>query len=251
MKQFISGLLCLFFLIGTGIIVYGICDSKESESYTHDALVNSDHEQYAVIKIKDAVSINVPSINQHPELDRGCEVTSLAMLLQSAGVQVDKLTLAKEIKKNPTPRTIKNGKIYYGDPNEGFVGNIYTYHKPGYGVYNKPIYELGNKFLPGKLINLTGHSFEDLKIYLSDDRPIWVIINTEYKKLPSAYFQSWYTKNGKIHITYKEHSVLITGYDKKYIYFNDPLTGQKNKAPANSFMEAWVQMGSQAITYEK
>jgi len=251
MKQFISVILCLFFLIGTGVIVYGIRDSKESLPFNHEGTETVDDSKYTVIKMKDTVSIKAPAISQFPELDRGCEVTSLAMLLQSAGVHIDKLTLAKEIKKNPSQRTIKNGEIYYGDPNEGFVGNIYSYQKYGYGVYNKPIFELGNKYLPGRLINLTGHSFEDLKIYLSDDRPIWVIINTKYKKLPPSYFQTWNTENGKIHITYKEHSVLLTGYDQKYIYFNDPLTGQKNKAPADSFMEAWVQMGSQAITYEK
>lgn len=251
MKQFISLILCFLFLIGTGVFVYGIRGSKESIQFSQDSTENINRDQYTVIKLKDTVSINVPPLNQYPELDRGCEVTSLAMLLQSAGVPIDKLTLAKKIKKNPTPRTVKNGKIYYGDPNEGFVGNIYSYKNPGFGVYNKPIYELGNEYLQGKLINLTGHSFEDLKIYLSDNRPIWVIINTTYKELPSSYFQTWYTKNGPIRITYKEHSVLITGYDQKYIYFNDPLTGQKNKAPAKSFKEAWVQMGSQAITYNK
>ena len=40
---------------------------------------------------------NVPLIQQLR--DRGCEVTSLAMMLQYAGVSVDKMTLANEIKK--------------------------------------------------------------------------------------------------------------------------------------------------------
>jgi uncharacterized protein YvpB len=48
----------------------------------------------------------------------------------------------------------------------------------------------------------------------------------------------------------KEHSVVVTGYDSKYVYFNDPLDGQKNKKkPLKQFIEGWKQYGSQAISY--
>lgn len=204
-----------------------------------------------VFRIADQVLIDAPVIKQLPELERGCEVTSLAMLLHHAGINVDKMELAKKIKKNPARYQKINGIIHYGDPNEGFVGDIYSWKKPGLGVYHKPIYELAKQFLhPNQVLDLTGKSFENLKIHLSQGRPIWVIINTEYRKLPDSYFETWVTPNGKIKITYKEHSVLITGYDEKYIFFNDPLTGKKNKkAPKKDFIASWEQMGRQAITY--
>ncbi|WP_121611359.1 C39 family peptidase [Mesobacillus foraminis] len=203
-----------------------------------------------VIKIKDHVKINAPLISQLPELPRGCEVTSLAMLLQHAGVPADKMELAKEIRKNPAAKKVKHGKIYYGDPNEGFVGNMYTFSKPGLGVYHQPIKELADLYLPDRVLDLTGIPFQELKIHLSDSRPVWVIINTSYKRLNQSQFETWYTPNGEISVTYKEHAVLVTGYDDKYVYFNDPLTGKKNKkAPIRHFEEAWVQMGKQAITY--
>ncbi|MBY6053248.1 C39 family peptidase [Cytobacillus firmus] len=204
----------------------------------------------AVIKIKEKIIIDAPAINQFPELPRGCEVTSLSMLLQHAGIKADKMTLAKEIKKNPEPYRIENGKIYFGHPNEGFIGDMYSFDNPGLGVYHKPVKELAEKYMPGSIEDLTGSDFEDLKIHLSDGRPVWIIINTAYKQLSDDFFQTWHTPSGKIQITYKEHSVLVTGYDQKYMYFNDPLTGEKNKkAPISDFEKAWVQMGKQAITY--
>lgn len=172
------------------------------------------------------------------------------MLLNHAGIKVDKMTLAKQIKKNPTPYRIHNGKVFYGHPNEGFVGDMYTKKKPGYGVYHKPIKELAESYLPNQIIDLTGQSFEEIYKYLSKGTPVWVITNTTFRVLPPSEFIEWQTPQGPLKITYWEHSVLITGYDEQYIYFNDPLTGTKNKkAPKSEFINAWIQMGKQAITY--
>lgn len=196
-----------------------------------------------------SVLIDAPIMSQLPELPRGCEVTSLAMLLNDAGVSVDKMTLAKEVKKDPTPYQRRNGKIFFGHPNEGFVGDMYTKENPGLGVYHKPIKELAEKYLPNQIVDLTGQSFEEIYPYLLNGSPVWVITNTTYRELPPNEFVEWQTPKGPIKITYREHSVLITGFDEQFIYFNDPLTGTKNKkAPKQEFIEAWEQMGRQAIT---
>ena len=193
--------------------------------------------------------IDVPVISQLPELPRGCEVTSLSMLLQFKGINVDKMKLAKLIRKDPTPYQVKAGKVFFGHPNEGFVGDMYNITNPGYGVYHKPIKELADHFLPNQVVDLTGSDFSKLQASVSNGIPVWVIINTTYKRLPPNEFRIWDTPKGKVDITYREHSVVITGYDKEYIYFNDPLTSEKNKkAPKQEFIDAWVQMGSQAIS---
>jgi uncharacterized protein YvpB len=253
----------MFFIIITVLIVAFLFDQngKAVKAVEHikywfqTPIVNTntflqDNFDVSIIKIKENVLIDAPVLNQMPELPRGCEVTSLAMLLQHAGIEVDKMTLAKEIKKDPSVYQVKNGVVHFGHPNDGFVGDMYSFQTPGLGVYHKPIKELAEQYLPGNIIDLTGASFQELTIHLSDERPVWVIINTTYKNLPTNYFQTWQTPSGPVDITYKEHSVLLTGYDKDYIYFNDPLTGEKNKkAPLKDFEESWVQMGSQAITY--
>ncbi|MGG0740614.1 C39 family peptidase [Niallia taxi] len=200
--------------------------------------------------IKESVLLEATAINQLPELPRGCEVTALAMLLQYAGVDVDKMTLAEEVTKNTTAYEVVNGTIYYGNPNDGFVGDMYSLEGPGLGVYHKPIAELAEKYLPGAIVDFSGSDFDSVKEQLSDGRPVWVITTSKFKELSGDNFRTWVTPSGTIDVTYSEHSVLITGYDKDYVYFNDPLTGEQNKkAPIDDFIASWVQMGSQAITY--
>lgn len=207
-------------------------------------------ENYRIIKIKEKVLLDFPAIKQYPELPRGCEVTSLAMLLQGTGIDVDKMDLAKKIRKDTTPYKKENGKTYFGHPNDGFIGDMYSYDRPGLGVYHTPIKNLAEEFLPNQMKDLTGTDFSELQIYLSLGVPVWIITNTKYEKLSDDYFEKWQTPKGEINITYKEHSVLITGYDEKFIYFNDPISGEKNKKIIKKdFLDAWIQMGRQAITY--
>ncbi|MCP8615614.1 C39 family peptidase [Salirhabdus salicampi] len=196
------------------------------------------------------VLIDAPLISQLPELPRGCEVTTLAMLLVHAGVTVDKMTLAEEVTKDPTPYERQDGKVYFGNPHDGFVGNMYTLDEPGFGVFNEPIEELARKYLQDRIINLSGESFDKVLQQLDAGKPVWVINTSEFRYLPDSYWQTWETPTGKVKITYQEHSVLVTGYDDDYIYFNDPLFAQKNRAmPKESFIAGWKQYGSQAISY--
>ncbi|MDT8858895.1 C39 family peptidase [Alkalihalobacillus sp. MEB130] len=196
------------------------------------------------------VMLDVPLISQLPELPRGCEVTSLAMLLTYAGHEVDKMVLAEEVVKDETPYEVKNGETHFGNPYRGFVGDMYNRNNPGYGVYHEPIALLAEQYKPSQVVDMTGAEFDQILYPLLKGRPIWIITNTRYSKLPDSAFQTWQTPDGPIDITYHEHSVVITGYDQDYIYFNDPLQPKKNrKAKIDPFKEAWIQMGRQAITY--
>ncbi|WP_028401102.1 C39 family peptidase [Ectobacillus panaciterrae] len=186
----------------------------------------------------------VPFIQQQPELDRGCEVTSLAMLLQYKGVKADKMTLAKEIERVPFEQ---NG--LHGNPNEGFVGDIYTTGKSGYGVYHKPIFKLGQKYLPNELLDLTGRDIKDIYKAVSMGAPVWVITNATFEPLDESEFEMWHTNAGEVKITYQEHSVVIVGYDQNNVYVNDPLANSpKSAIPREGFEKAWEQMGKQAIS---
>ncbi|MDD8002192.1 C39 family peptidase [Bacillus cereus] len=190
---------------------------------------------------------NVPFIQQLPELDRGCEVTSLAMMLQYAGITVDKMKLANEIKKVD----FMNDGVR-GNPNEGFVGNIYTFSESGYGVYHGPLFQLAKKYLPNKAVDLTGKSIEEMYNSVKAGQPVVMITNATFAPLDEDEFTTWETNSGDVSITYNEHCVVLIGYDQESVYIRDPLKDSLDvKVPRENFEQAWVQMGSQAISYVK
>ena len=194
--------------------------------------------------------LEIPLILQMPELPRGCEVTSLAMILKYRGVNVSKMTLAAEVKKDTTNyKKDASGRIYYGNPYDGFVGDMYDMHKNGYGVYHGPIVELAKAYCKDQTIDLTGMEFEDLLLFVEKGNPVWIITNSTYAPLEDEYFNMWHTPTGIVKTTNKLHSVVITGFTEDRIYINDPLYNQKNKVVnREKFKLAWEQMGHQAMT---
>jgi uncharacterized protein YvpB len=190
----------------------------------------------------------VPHLSQLPELQRGCEVTSLAMLLQYEGIPADKMKLAKQIHKLP----FRDENYVRSNPYDGFVGDIYTFSKSGYGVYHGPVANLAETYMPGRIKDITGQSIEAVYDLIDNGSPVWVITNSTFAPLPESEFTVWNTNSGDVKITYSEHSVLIVGYDEQSVYINDPLaeSGYKD-VPRKAFEQAWIQMGSQAIGIAK
>lgn len=215
-------------------------------TYTTNALVWSN-----IYPLEESIILDVPFISQLPELPRGCEVTSLAMLLKYLNIDTNKLKLADEIDKDPTPYQVIDGIKYFGNPSIGFLGSMTDTTKAGYGANHIPIKKLFSTYIGNAAIDITGSEFDCIYYFLNQKAPVWVITNTDLKKLDESEFYTWMTPKGEtIKATSKEHSVLITGYDNEYIYINDPLHTTPNlKILKGDFIAAWEQMGKQAVTY--
>lgn len=190
--------------------------------------------------------LDVPHIQQLPELPRGCEVTSLAMLLQDAGVHVDKVELANKLRVLP----YRDSNGVYGNMHEGFVGDMYHLDTGGIGVFAEPIYNLGKQYLGNRLINLTKQPVSAIYDAIENGSPVWVITTSTFSPLQDSDFLTWNTSQGQMKVTYRQHSVVVTGFDSDYVYVNDPLSDTPNtRVNRKLFEEAWIQMGSQAIAY--
>ncbi|MDF2614541.1 MAG: hypothetical protein K0S71_2327 [Clostridia bacterium] len=200
-------------------------------------------------EVKKKVLIDVPIISQMPELQNGCEITSLAMLLQHAGIKVDKMALAQEIKKDKTPllHDEEGNMKQWGNPSDGFVGDI-TGKNDGFGVYPKPMIELMETYIPGRSVDLTKQPFETLLESIDQGNPVIVWVTARFKA-PKEY-REWEKNGNKIKATFDEHAVLLVGYDKKYCYINNPFNGKKNqKVKKDTFMKIWGIMGNMAVSY--
>lgn len=214
---------------------------KQQQTETENSKEKNNAEKNSEAKVE----LDAPHISQLPELERGCEVTTLAMLLQYAGKDVGKMELSKKIDRVPFE---KDG--IRGHPSEGFVGNMKTLDKPGLGVYHGPVAELGETYLPGKILDLTGEEFHEVEEHVQDGRPVWVLVPSTFAVVPDKHWETWKTKKGKEKITYKWHSVLVTGFDNHNVYVNDPLGGKNDKLSKEEFVAGWEQFGKQAITYK-
>ncbi|CAM4251483.1 C39 family peptidase [Bacillus albus] len=254
MKYIRKETFCLLTIAGLGICI-GMSNSGSPKVEKNSPVVvqevqqkpEADEKENVLIEQKKEVikPLDVQLILQKPELMRGCEVTSLAMVLQFSGVQVDKMELASKINYVPFQRNGLKGNMH-----KGFIGDMDTFNKPGLGVYVEPILELAKLYVPNeKVVDLSQQEPEHIYKMIDQGKPVWVITNAKFKHLPDNQFQTWKTDVGEMKVTYHQHSVVVTDYDEQYVYINDPLKKDKHRAiNRNDFEQSWIQMGRQAMT---
>ncbi|GAJ26651.1 hypothetical protein JCM15457_1590 [Liquorilactobacillus sucicola DSM 21376 = JCM 15457] len=247
-KGMLGPVLVIIVLLGAGTYLGGLALTgnlqklpfvSDVDHIMNESLSNEDQKEKKVNHVK----MNVPLLNQldDPTLYNGCEVTSLAMLLNYYDINVTKNELGDKIKT--VPMNYENGQ--HGNPHVGFVGDV-TGAEPGLGVYHGPIMDLAEKYTDNAK-DLSGQKFDKVIEKLEEGHPVWTITTATFA--PVDDFQDWDTPQGKMKITFSEHSVVITGFDRKsnLVYINNPY-GQKNQAVNwNDFEEAYNQMGKQAV----
>ncbi|BCC15084.1 hypothetical protein BC30048_p2097 (plasmid) [Bacillus cereus] len=150
------------------------------------------------------------------DLQTGCEITAVSMMLRYTGANVDKIKLAKEM------------PYHSSNPNKGYVGNPWG-DGPINTVYPSALTGLVSKYT-GSSVNLTGSGLGSIKDRLNKKHPVvaWV---------------------GSMH-GFGIHAITLTGYDNNRVYYNDPWTGEKDASMSwNSFNNKWSSKSSRALSY--
>ena len=221
---------------------FGVTGEMEENCWIGDYYVGKDGvwdptaDKTAVKKVKLAVK----NIMQKPELPNGCEVTSLAIVLNHLGYNVSKTKLSNDfLPKGPA------GKVM---PDVAFMGNPGS--ESGWYCYSQVIVRTAKSYLNSvggteNAVDLTGSSFEDLCLELIDGNPVivWTTLSMT-NPLTTGYWDS----AGRYPKYRNLHCMVLTGYDLDMgvVYMADPLRGNVTYS-LSSFKSVYSKMGKQAV----
>ena len=201
-------------------------------------------------------SMEVDPILQLPELPTGCEVTTLAMLLDAVGFQVDKVQLVEGY------LTCKSeGEATF---QQAFIGS--PYDSAGYGCYAPVIVDTARKYLAaqnsGRIVkDLTGAKFEDLLREVASNHPVAVWASIDLMDIQEIYAYTIYNyvetnsdggtttpKDLDVYWLENEHVYLLKGYDlnRNVVIVNDSLNGEM-EYDMDRFKECYEQCYKQAV----
>ncbi|WP_333745325.1 C39 family peptidase [Lactobacillus delbrueckii] len=182
--------------------------------------VNTKKAYYWVSKKSGKVTeirLNAAPIGQRP-LVTGCEIVAATMMINYAGKKINKYQAAAA-----TPRS--------SNPKLGFIGNPYSWS--GTWIAPSGLARLVQKYL-GRYKIMTGASLSALKKQVFSGHPVvtWV---------------SWVDN-------FPNHALLLTGYNKSRIYYNDPWTGKKSSMTSSTFWNhyarlTWLGGNHRALSY--
>ena len=197
-------------------------------------------------------TLDVKNILQTPELPNGCEITSLTILLNHLGFDVDKLTMSDKLLDKVVPYTDANPyKENAGNPRDAVKS---------YGCYAPVIYNTAVKYFSnivpaaGDMTvyspkDLTGSQPRELYRMISEGNPI-VVWTTRQPDTAPDILRSWTAPDGT-HINWKHpsHTVVLIGYDygAGTVTICDPLYEGTTKISMGLFELRYRQMGSQAV----
>ena len=187
---------------------------------------------------------NVPTINQYPNYNTGCESVALTILLRYNGVSFSPNQIIDSLTKTGLPY-VSDGVLYGGNPEVEFVGNPYG---DGYGVYHNPIADVANKYKSGLHAETNVPLSRVLEIVKSG-HPVQVW-SSMYLALPYVSTSWIYKETGeKIDWHANEHSVVVVGFTDSNIIISDPIGGAIKYQSRSIFESRYNYFGRRALYY--
>ncbi len=173
---------------------------------------------------------NLTHIYQLPELPTGCEITSLTMVLNYFGVDIDKETLAESYLEKDSFYNNGDGITRGPDYRYVFAGSPDDEHS--FGCFPPCIVNAADACLSDYGFDLhakdvSGSSFYSLFDYINEDRPVVLWMTMDLKR-PKRQV-SWNIMDTDEEVTWpsNEHCVVLSAYNyyENTVTIYDPMRG--------------------------
>ena len=198
-----------------------------------------------IVMAEERVELPVKYIPQNPGLPNGCEITSLATVLNYLGFGVSKEKLSDDY----LPKAPVGKANYY----EEFVGDPRSTN--AYGCYAAPVIKAANDYLEAvgsdlRAVDRTGSSFQSLLQTVRGGKPV-IVWATSYMNSEPEITAEWIVDGEYLPWKGNLHCMVLTGYDilQGKVIVSDPLRGIR-EYDMTTFIKRFKQFYSQAIVIE-
>lgn len=191
----------------------------EEGSELHYCMDCNAHQSRPVERLPDAdykFLLDVENILQFPNLPNGCEIVSLAIVLNYLGLSVDPVWLSDNyLDQGPYGKT---------NPFEAYVGNPKA---DGMGCYASCIVDTAKKYFSDtcsslKAKNISGADDEELEAWLDKGVPV-ILWGTTYMNCDPLLFRSDNFDGKEVIWRAYSHCLVLVGYTANTYLFCDPL----------------------------
>ncbi len=196
--------------------------------------------------------LSIKNIQQNPELQSGCEVTSAAIVLNYLGFSIDKTDLLPFLSTSNDFRNV-GGKTYGPNPWKTFVGSPTG---DRYGCYAPVISNAINNYLISVKANrfaydITGTTPSDLYSLIGEGVPVivWATIGMKEPSLGPGWFLD---DNGEYYQWInREHAVVLIGYTDSQVILSDPDDSRGTVLYSRAlFEQRYASLFSQAVVVQ-
>ena len=193
--------------------------------------------------------LDVDPVLQNPQLPNGCEAASLAAVLNSLGVQVDKMDLAYAY----IPRVDFSGEDdarVGANPETAYPGDPAT--SCGFYCFAAPVSEGANKLLAERgselhAVDTTGVTESGLRWYLDQGDAVIVWTTLDFSAPRTGSFIWTDGATGETIIPFINlHCIVLTGMGERACIVVDPLEGTRRVDKAE-FLNSFTEVGSRAV----
>ena len=196
-----------------------------------------------------AITIPVPLYKQTMNLD--CETASLQMALAYRGHWYSQSYMFQfeHADTRPPIKAADGSILQWGNPFVGFVGNVNgaEHNATGYGVYYPPILWIANGLGDPSATGGSGYSASTIYQAVASGHPVQVWVEYQWVLAWTGVWKAW--DNTKIHHSYREHTVVLSGVSDTQVRINDPWPGTQYWIDKSTFERSWADFYNMAIIY--